>query len=733
MSSPNNNLEPVVFRSLVVERFRGFNDPVEIPLDASAVVVSGANGQGKTSFFDAIQWLLLGHIQRLEELRFRKNEEHIINRYAPIGSKARVQAIIKDASSGNWITVTRTGNYRGSILEAETNEEKLVGQKAEVLMRKALGVSTSDEDTFGQYFLSTALLQQDLVREFLSTYTHAKRYEIISRLLGLSAIDEFNDKLDETKKYIAEQIEKTYTDLQDAKQSVAEAEQDVRESKARIETAPILSETIKELENEANSLGLGFLLERMRNTSDDGEQIVLRDILRYEKQLERLDDLIITMRTHFDERPELDLVTTEKIATEIKNELNEEKSKLKDDRATEQECLETLEKVKSRTDDLRQLASLAIPMLTDHCPVCSQTIDTESVRTKLQLLLGEQPELLEARNKYKEAKEATAQRAKRISQLEEKHRDAAADTEQAKLWEKRTSHLLDDLRGISHTLETLNFPQPFPQSDALIDWLPIVQNWASGTLAKLNTFEQLVQSVIAAQSAPEESDRLNRLEAKLNLLISQYNEKRGVVDGLEQVLGKRKNLVELARKKATEVVREALDELDPVWQDLFSRLAPHPTFDRLSFSHELYHKRGASIPLAIDQQAQLEISPSIGFSSAQANVAALCYFLALAFASSEADFGFVLLDDPLQAMDDVNVLGFADLCRFLRKEKQLIIATHEGRLSNLLVRKLISRDKPINTIRLEFTSWNRSGPYIKVERTGSRPEISVLASLAVTT
>ena len=80
------------------------------------------------------------------------------------------------------------------------------------------------------------------------------------------------------------------------------------------------------------------------------------------------------------------------------------------------------------------------------------------------------------------------------------------------------------------------------------------------------------------------------------------------------------------------------------------------------------------------------INPAIVFSSAQVNVAALCYFIGLAFASSDSDLGFVLIDDPLQSMDDVNALGFSDLCRFLRKEKQVIVSSHEARLTNLLRR-----------------------------------------------
>jgi len=726
----SNQPEPIVFHSLVVERFRGFNDRAEIPLDASAVVVSGANGQGKTSLFDAIQWLVLGRIQRLEELRFRKNEEHIVNRYAPIGSRARVQARIKDASSGNWVTVTRTGDHRGSVLEAETDGELIVGEKAEKWLKKALGVSSAEEEGFEQYFLSAALLQQDLVRSFLSTYTHAERYEVLSRLLGLSVIDDFIDALVETEKRIGEQIKRAYAELQDAQESVAKAEQDVRESKARIETAPVLSDMVKELEEGADSLGLRSLLEAARAVPERGNQTVLIEINQYKQELQRLDELMDNIQAHFTHKPTLTLEALDEAVTKLKVQLDEENSKLKDDRTRERECLEIFQEVSSRADELRQLASLAIPMLTDRCPVCSQKIDADHVRSRLQSLLAEQPELSQAKNQYEKAKEAVQQRTRTISQLEEKYRDATANAEGARTWHKQTQRLTKELGEVSEGLARLGFPGPIPQGDALIDWFPAVRDWASHALARLKTLGQLVEKVISAQSAVEESNRLGRLEADLDRIKSLQSQKQSVVDALEKSLAARRRLTELAREKATEVVREAFDELEPVVQDLFCRLAPHPTFDRLSFTHELYRRRGSSIPLAIDQQTQLEVSPAIGFSSAQANVAALCYFLALAFASSEADFGFVLLDDPLQAMDDVNVLGFSDLCRFLRKEKQLIIATHEERLSNLLVRKLRSRDEPINTIQLNFISWNRSGPYIDIQRISPRPEVSVLAGLA---
>ena len=55
-------------RSLEVNGFRAFANEMRFDLDADSIVVIGANGQGKTSFFDAILWALTGRIPRLANI-----------------------------------------------------------------------------------------------------------------------------------------------------------------------------------------------------------------------------------------------------------------------------------------------------------------------------------------------------------------------------------------------------------------------------------------------------------------------------------------------------------------------------------------------------------------------------------------------------------------------------------------------------------------------------------------
>jgi hypothetical protein len=61
------------------------------------------------------------------------------------------------------------------------------------------------------------------------------------------------------------------------------------------------------------------------------------------------------------------------------------------------------------------------------------------------------------------------------------------------------------------------------------------------------------------------------------------------------------------------------------------------------------------------------------------------------------------------------VLGFSDLCRFLRQERQLIVSTHDRRFASLLERKLTPREPDEETLVLDFTGWDRSGPDIVLD------------------
>ena len=170
-----------------------------------------------------------------------------------------------------------------------------------------------------------------------------------------------------------------------------------------------------------------------------------------------------------------------------------------------------------------------------------------------------------------------------------------------------------------------------------------------------------------------------------------------------------------AARAAATVADRRLGRVQPLVDAIFARLDPHPAFTRLELRLGDYYRKGIAETITRDEAEGVEADPLLVFSSSQANVAALTWFLALSWSAGPAALPFLLLDDPLQSLDDVNVLGFADLCRRLRARRQLVISTHEPRLARLLERKLSARTGDATALHIRFTGWDRSGPTITTD------------------
>jgi hypothetical protein len=142
-------------------------------------------------------------------------------------------------------------------------------------------------------------------------------------------------------------------------------------------------------------------------------------------------------------------------------------------------------------------------------------------------------------------------------------------------------------------------------------------------------------------------------------------------------------------------------------------------------SHDVYYGKGRSTPRIFDPTRDIEANPNLVCSEGQLNIIALSYFLALNLETDPGGLPFAILDDPLQAMDVINVLGFCDVARELRHRRQLLLTTHDRRFAALLERKLGPRAPEQRTLLLRFSSWDRGGPRLEA----ARPEQEQIPSL----
>lgn len=180
-----------------IKNFRGYREEkIKIPKEADIILLTGNNGLGKTSFFDAIEWGITGQIKRYKPPSNERNSECFLkNKHA--NEQGYVNIIFED-EEGREVYIKRTtkedrGNdYNPGILEINQN---LKGAITDILVK-----SNKEKDfEFNKSFNFSHLLSQELISDFVRNH-ETERYSVLSNLIGFKNYDAYSKKLKELRK-----------------------------------------------------------------------------------------------------------------------------------------------------------------------------------------------------------------------------------------------------------------------------------------------------------------------------------------------------------------------------------------------------------------------------------------------------------------------------------------------------------------------------------------------------
>ena len=208
---------------------------------------------------------------------------------------------------------------------------------------------------------------------------------------------------------------------------------------------------------------------------------------------------------------------------------------------------------------------------------------------------------------------------------------------------------------------------------------------------------------------------------QLDAITLELNGCESAIRGFEERRNMARSLASEAERARARVVREVFNHsLNHIWRDLFVRLVPSepyvPAFHvvtnangRVSAELETQHRDGGTGG-----------NPSYMLSAGNLNTGAVTLFVALHL-SVNPNLPWLLLDDPVQSMDEVHIAQFAALLRTLAKRQgtKLIVAVHERSLFDYLALELspafqgdklvtveLSRpDGGLTEINPEFKTW----------------------------
>ncbi len=667
---------------------------------ASAVVLAGPNGTGKTSFFDAIQWSLLGAIERLENFRAKRTVEHIVNQYR-LSKRASVglDLVIR----GRAVSIRRTGDHTGSTLEfKEVGQSSLFGAEAEEALRQALvpGGGLTLDMALG----TSGLMQQDVMRAVLEAKP-ADRYRHISTVLGLGALEDFEDAARDLAKEAKAQADLARRERDGLARSLDEARARLTAAEQRLQSLPQVEATRDELADLLRRPPTGVVVDSDSGALAAGDVRALAASAA--SVIDSLQAFVTTWTAVESVRatlPDEPGAAAQESLTALLRAAEERVRRARDRDAAARSERDIAE---AASAELARLAALAIPLLADECPVCSQPIDAAHVEEQLRRRAGETATMMAVRTAAAEAESEL----RAANDEEGGARSALASlTNAISAWDAFRAREAIGEEQLQALLRTVgHFRVAASQAK------DVAQN-ASSVIEYLQAVRRRSLEVLRTTESAEDRGPVERAASEVTSFADALATRSQKVEEAAQRERLLKALADAAVESRVEVTEKRFKAVQPLVADIFSRLDPHPAFKTIEFELDTYYRKGTTSPLVRDLVEDVAADPLVVFSTSQANIAALSYFLAMGWSAGERGLPFVLLDDPVQSMDDVNVLGFADLCRHLRTSRQLLISTHEKRFARLIERKLAPRSGTYSAKVLDFVGWDRSGPVVQARQ-----------------
>jgi hypothetical protein len=178
---------------------------------------------------------------------------------------------------------------------------------------------------------------------------------------------------------------------------------------------------------------------------------------------------------------------------------------------------------------------------------------------------------------------------------------------------------------------------------------------------------------------------ISSLEAELNEAKKQSNESFATTTKLEKASGKIKDAQKISKSLLGEIIDEQLAELSPLIEELYRRLRPH-----VEWTHIRYRLRG-DVRRMLSFEVGEGLNPSFIFSSGQRRAAGLAFLLAVHLSRPWCKFNTLILDDPVQHVDDFRALNLTEVLTAIRKTgRQIICCVEDEALGRLMCRRLRS-------------------------------------------
>ncbi|GAB3067194.1 AAA family ATPase [Salinicoccus sesuvii] len=216
---------------LRVENFRIFRGVHEFDLkDKKVILIEGSNGHGKSTIFDAINWVFTGELNRFsgssEQSKFNylvNNHEYLKQTYI---SSVEVDIVNRD---GNVSTIRRevrkllSGNIDKKLFVEGQQYTIRDGLRAIInLITKGNFLNQEQKlNNFSSIFASTQILSQETLEDFVKVDKPTDRYAKLENILGLDKYGkELRNYINKSKGAFENELNRIDSELKDIKSEI---------------------------------------------------------------------------------------------------------------------------------------------------------------------------------------------------------------------------------------------------------------------------------------------------------------------------------------------------------------------------------------------------------------------------------------------------------------------------------------------------------------------------------
>ena len=625
--------------------FRGYRDEVRIELAPGFNIISGRNGVGKSTLCDAVEYALTGNLNKYGD---KKSAGESVEQY--------IWWRGKEPAEENYIEVA----FRDSLDNLHIIRRSQSEKEEPAILNKLAGLMYDDSNAPSHPFVQ--LCKSSIIRdEFISALSldldETKRFQLLREALGSTDSELETERASDLKKICTGRFNEVQRRHEAARATLKEATSKIEQIRSRMVEDSLINKAVKSLQDILSSnIPVDQLIDKAREYVGQ-RKLYIENFDLFMRELEGLS----TNRSKLSE-----LKAKE---APFKQELEGIDKQIEETNKGLSSLLEQI-RIAQPEESVRVLSNIIadgekLGLQDGHCPLCNANHDHNSfirgvseVRARLNDLSSH-------------AQSFSTQRVEQEQNLRNLREIKAVKNRELQELQYQILVLGKSLDRLSSLRIQLKLDEDIPTEEAR-EILLLERERLEKAEAALRILDTLSMNSLL-ESATFERNEADKKVTELETALSKARK----ADMRAKVI------YDASRRAANEALDDRLDLIGPLLSDFYRRLRPHASW------RDIEYKIRGDVKRFLSLEVGNGLNPQFIFSSGQRRATGLAFLLSVYLSTSWSRLKTIILDDPVQHIDDFRAVHLAELLAALHMSgHQIICAVEDDALANLLCRRL---------------------------------------------